>query len=264
MRTVPTLLSGTLAAACFLFFPSAESLRADSFSVDGQTIEGDIVDLVEEGAFVAAGDTGEVVPWDKLTSFQAKDVRILMVNQLRNLRSGAVWIIGTVREVFPEGAVIYADARPRANYGVSLNIPPRDESKPRPRKTRAGAPAVNGWYIVKDLPNPEQMMNETVQMIAYPNGNIEEIQLAEENDPEEIPTVTLALPIWAGMRTWTNMEGVKIEAELVYVTNGNCIFEKSGVTMAYPLAKLIEADQQIAMACEDLAHEVFIDPAATQ
>ncbi len=273
MRSVPILMSGALvAAACLL--PSlnpilspgsaSSSARGGTFEVDGKPVEGEIVDLVEEGAFIASGNDGETVLWDDLTSFQAKDVRTDRVTELRNLRSGAVWVIGTVREVFPQGAVVYADARPRANFGAEFNVPERDTDRPHPRKSRAGAPAVSGWYLIADLPNAEKLINETIQLIAYPNGNIEEIQLASENDAEKIPTVTLALPPWAGVRAWTNDEGKTIEAELVYVDGGNCIFEKAGQTMVYPAAKLIESDRQIVQVCEDLAKAVFIDPQARQ
>jgi hypothetical protein len=268
MRTVAIIARGTLTAAtCFslLCWPfAAAKLRADTFQVEGKPVEGEIVDLVEEGAYIAHGDEGHTVLWEDLTSFQAKDVRTERTSELRNLRAEAVWLIGTVREVFPQGAVIYTDGRRRANYGAEFNIPQRDPEAPHPRKTLAGAPAASGWYLVTDLPNAEQLIDQTVQIIAYPNGNVEELQLAEENDPEKIPTVTLALPPWAGVRPWTNLEGRSIEAELVYVDGGNCIFEKDGTTMAYPADKLIEAHRKIVQICEDLAKAIFIDPIALQ
>lgn len=273
MRSVPISVSSVLvAAACLLpclnpvLSPGkgSPSAHGDTFEVDGKPVEGNIVDLVEEGAFIASGDDGETVLWDDLSSFQAKDIRTERVTELRNLRSGAVWVIGTVREVFPQGAVVYADARPRANFGAEFNVPERDNDQPHPRKSRAGAPAVGGWYLIADLPDAKKLIDETVQLIAYPNGNIEEIQLASENDAEKIPTVTLALPPWVGVRAWTNEDGKTIEAELVYVDGGNCIFEKAGQTMVYPAAKLIEADRKIVQICEDRAKDVFIDPKARQ
>ena len=268
MRTVAIFARGTLTAAacCFLLssLPALHELRADTFQVEGKPVEGEIVDLVEEGAYIAHGNDGATVLWEDLTSFQAKDIRTLRAAELRNLRSGAVWLIGTVREVFPQGAVIYTDGRRRANYGAEFNIPQSDPEAPRPRKSRGGAPAASGWYIVTDLANAEQLIDQTVQIIAYPNGNVEELQLAEENEAEKIPTVTLALPPWTGVRPWTNEDGQTIEAELIYVDGGNCIFEKDGATLAYPVAKLSEADQKIVQICEDLAKAVFIAPIAQQ
>ena len=268
MRTVAIIARGTLtAAACFSVLCSSLApgkLHADTFDVEGKPVEGEIVDLVEDGAFIAHGDDGATVLWKDLTSFQAKDIRILRTTELRNLRAGAVWLMGTVREVFPQGAVVYTDGRRRANFGAEFNIPKRDPEAPRPRGTKAGAPVASGWYLVTDLPNAEQLIDQTVQIIAYPNGNIEELQLDKENDPEKIPTATIALPPWAGVRPWTNLEGQTIKAELVYVAGGNCIFEQGGTTMAYPVAKLIEADRKIVQICEDLAKQVFIDPIALQ
>lgn len=262
--TSPGALITCLLCLLALVGPVPQAGVAETFSIDGKTIEGEIVDLVEDGVFVAVDASGEVVPWDRLSSFQAKDVRTTMIEPLRNLRAGAVWVIGTVRDVLPQGAVIFADARPRANYGGEFNVPARDEAKAQPRKIRAGAPAVSGWYLIPDLPDARSLVGETVQLIAYPNGNTEEVQLNEETDAEEIPTATIALPPWAGVRKWTNSEGITIEAELVYVHNGNCIFEKEGTTMAYPLAKLIPKDQEIVQICEDMARQVFIDPIALQ
>ena len=268
MRPVAIFARGTLAAAACLLLPfspfSTGEIRADNdtFEVEGKPVEGEVVDLVEDGAFIAHGEDGATVLWEDLTTFQAKDIRIERTTELRNLRSGAVWLMGTVREIFPQGAVVYTDGRRRANFGAEFNIPNRDPEAPRPRGTKAGAPTASGWYLVTDIPNAEQLIDQTVQIIAYPNGNIEELQLDDENDPEKIPTVTIALPPWAGVRPWTNLEGQTIEAELVYVSGGNCIFEKDGTTMAYPAAKLIESDRKIVQICEDLAKPVFIDPIA--
>lgn len=268
MRSVAIFARGTLLAAACLLVPhspfSPSSLRAETFEVEGKPVEGEVVDLVEDGAYISHGDEGATVLWEDLTSFQAKDIRTQRTDELRNLRSGAVWMMGVVREVFPQGAVVYTDGRRRANFGAEFNIPERDPEAPRPRGSKAGAPAASGWYLVTDLPNAEQLVDQTVEIIAYPNGNIEELQLAEENDPEKIPTVTLALPPWAGVRPWTNLDGQTIEAELVYVDGGNCIFEINGATSTYPIAKLSEADQKIVQICEDLAKPVFIDPNALQ
>lgn len=268
MRSVAIIARGTLAAAACFFLPCSPlttgDLRADTFEVEGKPVEGAVVDLVEEGAYIAHGDDGATVLWEDLSSFQAKDIRTERATELRNIRAGAVWLLGTVREVFPQGAAVYTDGRRRANFGAEFNIPERDPEAPRPRGSKAGAVSASGWYLVTDLPNAEQLIDQTVQIIAYPNGNIEELQLAEENDVEKIPTVTLALPPWAGVRPWTNLEGQTIEAELVYVTGGNCIFEKDGTTIPYPAAKLIEADRKIVQICEDLAKAVFIGPIAQQ
>lgn len=268
MRSVAIIARGTLAAgACFSVLCCSLApvkLHADTFEVEGKPVQGEVVDLVKDGAFIAHGSDGATVLWKDLTSFQAKDIRTLRTTELRNLRCGAVWLLGTVREVFPQGAVVYADGRRRANFGAEFNIPARDPEAPRPRGSKAGAPAASGWYLVTDLPNAEQLIDQTVQIIAYPNGNVEELQLAAENDEEKIPTVTIALPPWAGVRAWTNVDGQTIEAELIYVEGGNCIFEKDGTTLTYPVAKLSEADQKIVQICEDLGKAVFIDPIARQ
>lgn len=48
----------------------------------------------------------------------------------------------------------------------------------------------------------------------------------------------------AAPRTWTNHEGVTMEAELVAVDGDHAVFSREGRTYRYPLSNLIEADQE--------------------
>gem|GEM_PF-3266714 len=197
-----------------------------------------MVDLGAPGAYFRTDDGLEIVPWEKLSKFQAATIRHSFQEELDNIRLRAFWIEGEVFSNLEEGIVVIA----------LLEEDDVDLEKGNLAHKR-GAEILTGLALVEDLPRNLQE-GDPVKILAYPQGKIFPYKLGFGK--KDVPVFTMARPSWAKPSEWTDRKGRKIQAELVEVASGQCRFRRDDREFLYPLDQLSEPDRERAIAQQSL------------
>ncbi len=247
-----------LVIGVLLLWVAGDDAHAAKIKVDGKDYENaELFEIGVKGPFykVAEGEV-VVVPWAEVDKFEAAAIRQRFAGALVNLQRKAYWVKGTVFEKKEEGVVIHTGSS-HDDEGSSDKGGTRKEKQEKAEQEKLirqmanegeavfknGAEVVSGLVILKDLPRTQYDVGSDVEFLVYRVGQVAyEMGLGMKKD---LMLCNIAKPEWVGVRKWKNSAGKDMEAELIAVKGGKCLFQRNGKNFVYDLDQLSESDQKL-------------------
>jgi hypothetical protein len=199
---------------------------------------GAMVDLGAEGAYFKTSGGLELIPWVKLSKFHAATIRHSFQDALDNIRLKAFWVDGEVFENVENGIVVWA-----------LQLDDEVDPEKKTPDHKRGAETIRGLVLIKDLPKTLKE-GDPVKTFAYAQGGNLKYSIAFGK--KDLKILTVARPSWAKPAEWSDVEGRKIQAELVEVAHGQCRFRRDKKEFLFPLDQLNAEDRKRAVAQQSL------------
>lgn len=198
-----------------------------------------MVDLGAEGAYFKTSEGLELIPWAKLSKFQAATIRHSFQDALDNIRLKTFWVDGEVFENRENGIVVWA-----------IELEDEDDPEKKTPDHKRGAEIIRGMVLFTDLPKTLKE-GDRVQTYAYAKGG-GDFKYDIAFGKKDLKVLTVARPNWAKPSEWSDVKGRKLQAELIEVAKGQCRFRRDKEEFLYPLDQLNPEDQKRAVAQQTL------------
>lgn len=266
LKRLSFLIHGLFAA--LLFLGGTGSANADTIKVAGKEYENaELFEIGSKGAFYKVENEVLVVPWAELDRFAAAAIRQRFAEALVNLHRKAYWVKGTVFEKNEAGIVIHTGSssadedggdekttRKQRDEKAAEEKTERQMSKEGTAVFKNGAEVATGLVVLKDLPRTQYDEGADVETLAYKIGNVPfEMGLGMKKN---LMVCNIAKPEWVGVRKWKNSQDKIMEAELIALKDGKCLFQKAGKNFVYQLDQLSDDDQKLVADFQENSREI--------